>query len=54
MSRFDRFRKLESPRRERTGDGQNKTQERFSRMEPERAPSQVPPPPPRGPDRRGW
>lgn len=46
MSRLDRFKRLESPRTERPGDAQKKTQERFSRMEPERAPADYPPPPP--------
>ncbi len=46
MSRLDRFRKLESPRTERPADGPKKTQQRFDRMEPERAPADLPPPPP--------
>ena len=46
MSRLDRFKRLEAPRTERPGDAQKKTQERFTRMEPERAPADLPPPPP--------
>lgn len=46
MSRLKRFQHLESPRAERPNDGPRKTEERFSRMESERAPGEIPPPPP--------
>ena len=45
MSRLDRFKRLEAPRTERAGDeASKKTEERFTRMEQERAPGEAPPP----------
>lgn len=51
--RMDRFKRLEAPRTERGGDdAAKKTEERFTRMEKERAPGEAPPPPPRRPASR--
>ncbi|HYV43843.1 MAG TPA: hypothetical protein VFA20_03235 [Myxococcaceae bacterium] len=46
MSRLDRFKHLETRRAERSSEGDKNTQERFNRVEQERAPGEAPPPSP--------
>jgi len=46
MSRLDRFKHLEAPRADRSGEGDKNTEERFNRVEQERAPSEARPPRP--------
>ncbi|HVE83516.1 MAG TPA: hypothetical protein VND93_11735 [Myxococcales bacterium] len=46
MSQMDRFRRLEGPRAGRQDDQANSAEERFSRVEPERAPASTPAPAP--------
>jgi len=46
MSRLDRFKHLEAKRTDRSGEGDKSTEERFNRVERERAPGEAPPPSP--------